>query len=270
MYKRQYQNFADLAKLTGKEVLIPEKSNLLVFLAAPLIPVTAMTACAGMLLLAAGRRFGFEGDIVLFIYLLALPPLAVALGGSASANVLASMGVSREIKLLLSYELPFLCAVIAVCVKAGPTTSLARIVQFQEMSGPLLYSLSGLLSFLICVVVLTAKLGYVPFDVAEAEAEIASGALIEYSGILLGLFKLGKAMLLAVGPAFIVMLFWGGFGSTAGSVFLGLLKCVVVLLLVVLIKNTNPRLRIDQALRLFWGIATVAGLASILLACAGW
>jgi len=265
-----YQNFADLAKLAGKEVLVPEQSNRLTFLAAPVLSVTGMTACAGMLLLAAGRRLGFEGDIVLFVYLLALPPLAVALGGSSSANILASLGVSREVKLLLSYELPFLCAVIAACVKAGPTTSLARILLFQEMSRPLLFSLSGLLGFLICVVVLTAKLGYVPFDVAEAEGEIASGALIEYSGILLGLFKLGKAMLLAVGPAFIVVLFWGGFGSTLGGAIAGFLKCLVVVVLVVLIKNTNPRLRIDQALRLFWGIATVAGLASILLACAGW
>ena len=266
-----YQNFADLVKLSGKEVLIPESANRLLFLAAPVIGLAGATACGSILLLVLGNAFGFPGDLVLFAYLLALPPLAIILGGSASGNVLASTGISRELKLLLAYELPFICAIVVAAVKAGSTTSLVEILRHQQDHRLFLFSLSGVLGFVISVLALTAKLGFVPFDAAEAETEIAGGTMIEYSGILLGLFKLMKAILLVVGPLFVVTLFLGGISfATPLSAVMGVLKYVLVLVLLVLIKNTNPRLRIDQAVRFFWGWLTVFGLAALALAFLGW
>lgn len=266
-----WQGFADFAKLTGKEVLIPKNANETIFVSSPILAVTSSTVCGTILFLSMGKGFGFSGDLILLVYLLALPSLAIILGGSSSGNVLASVGVSRELKLLLAYELPFICAIIVPIVKCGYTTSLSGILAFQQVRGINIGSLSGIIGFFIAIIAIHGKLGFVPFDAAEAEGEIGSGAMIEYSGILLGLFKLAKAILLVVGPLFIVCLYCGGicFSSVTGIIN-GILKYVLVLVLIILLKNTNPRLRIDQIMKLFWGILTLFGIAAIVLAFAGW
>jgi NADH-quinone oxidoreductase subunit H len=113
-----------------------------------------------------------------------------------------------------------------------------------------------------------AKLGFVPFDIAEAETELASGVLIEYSGALLALWKIMQALMLVALPMFVVMVFMGGFGTGIGMLG-GIGKYVLVLVLVILIKNTNPRVRIDQAMRFFWVYAVIAMIIAIILAILG-
>ncbi|HNS31876.1 MAG TPA: NADH-quinone oxidoreductase subunit H [bacterium] len=265
-----YQNFADFVKLSGKEMLIPAKANIFVFAFAPVIAVLAATVAGTVILLVMRTGFSYPGDIILIVYLLTVPSLAVILGGSASGNVLAAVGISREIKLLLGYELPFVCALIVPALKSGSTTSLLEIIRYQQANGAVIGSLSGIIGFVIALFALQGKIGFVPFDLAEAEGEIASGAFVEYSGILLGLFKLTKAILLIVGPLFLVALYFGGISlNSPAGIVAGILKYLVILVLIILIKNTNPRLRIDQALRFFWGWLTLLGLAAILLALIG-
>jgi NADH-quinone oxidoreductase subunit H len=111
-----------------------------------------------------------------------------------------------------------------------------------------------------------AKLGFVPFDMAEAETELGCGVLMEYSGALLAIWKLMQAMLLVALPLFLVMVFLGGFGT---NVLAGIGKYVLVLVLLILIKNTNPRVRIDQAMKFFWVYCGVAMVIAILLAITG-
>ena len=259
-----YQNFADLVKLSGKEMLIPERANSLVFIFAPVVSVLAAAAAGTLILFRAG-------DAILILYLLAIPSLGAIIGGSSSGNVLAVVGISREIKLLLGYELPFACAVIIPALKSGASTSLAGIVSQQQAGGLFAGSVSGIAGFVIAVFSLQGKIGLVPFDLAEAEGEIATGSQIEYSGILLGLFKLSRAILLAAGPLFVVSLYLGGFNlSSPGAAAAGMLKYLLVLVLMILLKNTNPRLRIDHALRFFWGGLALAGMAAILLAFIGY
>jgi NADH-quinone oxidoreductase subunit H len=86
------------------------------------------------------------------------------------------------------------------------------------------------------------------------------GVYIEYSGILLAIFRLTKAMMMVVLPAFLLTVLWGGFN---------IWKYVVLLVLIILIRNTNPRVRIDQALRFFWGKMTALALLAVLLAVLG-
>jgi NADH-quinone oxidoreductase subunit H len=266
-----YQNFADFIKLTGKEVLIPEKANIFMFVSAPVLGVVATAIAGTVILMTLTNNISFSTDAILVLYLLTVPSLAIILGGSASGNVLASVGISREMKLLLGYELPFVCGLVIAAVKSGSTTSLGDIVRFQQQNGIILGSLSGIIGFGLGILALQGKIGFVPFDLAEAEGELAGGSFIEYSGILLGLYKLTKSLLLVAGPLFLISLYMGGinFSSVAG-IIAGLLKYVVILVLFILIKNTNPRLRIDQTLRLFWGWLTLFGIAGILLAFAGW
>jgi len=265
-----YQNFVDFIKLTGKEVLIPEKANKLIFVSSPVAALMA-ASLSGAILLLALKKMGFAGDIILLVYLLVIPSLAIILGGSSSGNILASVGVSRELKLLLSYELPFICAIIIAGIKGGLTTSLTKIMAYQQSTGISVFSISGIIGFFISIFALQGKLGLVPFDLAEAEGEISTGAFIEYSGILLGLFKLAKAILYIVGPLFIVCLFLGGISfDSVGKVINGILKYFLVLIIMILIKNTNPRVRIDQAFKFFWVKLTLFGIIGISLALLRW
>ncbi|MCM8783233.1 MAG: NADH-quinone oxidoreductase subunit H, partial [Candidatus Omnitrophica bacterium] len=91
------------------------------------------------------------------------------------------------------------------------------------------------------------------------------GVLIEYSGLLLGIFKLTKMMLLYIMPLWLIILF---FSSNLSFVAI-LIKYLFILLLIILIKNTNPRLRIDQALKFFWGPMTVLAVVSLILSLLG-
>ncbi|HDD64875.1 MAG TPA: NADH-quinone oxidoreductase subunit H [Firmicutes bacterium] len=265
-----YQNFVDFIKLTAKEVYIPENGNKFIFVIAPVLSLIGVTLCGTILFLVLNKNFGFQGDLILFVYLLTLPSLAIILGGSSSGNILASVGVSRELKLLLGYELPFICAIIIPAVKSGSTTSLVEILKYQQTNSLTIFSISGIIGFIISIFALVGKLGFVPFDLAEAEGEISSGAFIEYSGILLGLFKLSKSILLIVGPLFVIILYLGGISfCSIGKVINGILKYLLILVLIILIKNTNPRLRIDQAMRFYWFWLTAFGILAIGLAFMG-
>ena len=256
-----YQNFVDFIKLLGKEIILPG-NNKTTFLLAPFIGLIAVTMVAtiiGRLLMEPNATF--LGDLIVVLYLLVVPAIAIIIGGSASGNPLASTGVSREMKLVFAYELPFILAIVAVIIKAGNTIRLGQILTYQMNNGVILGSLSGVLAFVVAILCMQAKLGLVPFDVSEAEQEIMGGVLIEYSGLPLAIFKLTKAMLLYVMPLFLISIFWA-----ANTNILSLIgKYVLLLVIIILIKNTNPRLRIDQALRFFWGpITALAGLAVVL------
>ncbi|GAG47056.1 unnamed protein product, partial [marine sediment metagenome] len=130
-------------------------------------------------------------------------------------------------------------------------------------------SASGVIALIVAIVCMQAKLGLVPFDIAEAETEIIGGPIIEYSGAPLAVFKLTKAMLLFTVPIFLIVAFMGGISVHGWSLLWGILKYVALLLIIVLIRNTNPRLRIDQALRFFWGHMTVLAVAAVVLALFG-
>jgi NADH-quinone oxidoreductase subunit H len=196
------------------------------------------------------------------IYLLAIPSLAIILAGFASANPLSSLGASREVKLLLSYEFPFLLAILVPILKAG-SIRISDILNDRLENGAILFSFSGVLSFIVVLLCMQAKMGLVPFDIAEAETEIIAGPLTEYSGSLLAIFKLNKMLMLVVMPLFILTCFWKGFGSS--NFLLDTLKLLFIVVIFTLIRNTNPRVRIDQAMRFFWfGLSFVALIALVL------
>lgn len=257
-----YQPFVDVMKLAGKEVLIPEEAQRTLFIMAPVVGFAGILLLATMLWrIAIAPTQMFVGDIIVAIYLTVLPSLALILGSSASASPHASVGTSREMKLVMGYELPLVLAFIVVIVKTGGDLNLAAIAA----NTPIL-SISGALAFVVALLCIQAKLGFVPFDIAESETELASGVLIEYSGVLLAVWKLTQAMMLVALPLFLVMLFLGGFGP---NVWAGLGKYVAILVLLILIKNTNPRLRIDQAMKFFWFYCGVALVVAVVLATIG-
>ena len=265
-----YQPFADVLKLLGKETVLPEHAGP-GFLWAPLIGFAA-TCVAVTVLWAASLEpeTGFVGDIIVVFYLLAVPSLMIVLGGSLSGNPHASIGAAREMKLMFAYELPLFLAILAVILglrapagAAWPTLSLGAIAQ-GEMRGvlPAIACVAGLVISIFCI---QAKLGLVPFDIAEAETEIMGGPFVEYSGAPLAVFYMTKAMLFAALPVFLVTVFWGGFGPGWAGWVLGFLKYLVIVVIMVLMRNTNPRMRIDHALKFFWFGLTPLGILALAL-----
>ncbi len=256
-----YQPFADFFKLLLKETTVPEGAAKTVFLLAPMLGVIAMPIVAVMLFYMNFNPYAsFVGDLIVLIYLLALPPLGIIIGGSASRNPLSAVGASREMTQYFAYELPFLAAILVPVLKTG-SIRIGDIVLYQQMHGSILYSLSGVIAAIVVLICTQAKLGYVPFDIPEAEQEIMAGPLLEYSGASLAMYKLSKAMMLFLLPLFLITLFWGGFAD-----FWAIPKFLLIVVLIVLMKNTNPRLRIDQALKFFWLGLGVISIISIILA----
>lgn len=257
-----YQNFMDIFKLLGKETILPEGARF-TFLLSPYLGLLSLGLVATILGMAIGLSAGgFSGDLIVVVYFLIIPAISLIVGASASKNPLASIGASREMKLVLGYELPFILSIIVVIIKSAGNIQLGQIINQQLISGSNLASFSGMLAFIAAIFCMQAKLGLVPFDICEADQEIMAGALIEYSGLPLAIFKLTKAVLLYTMPLFLIILFWGK--DLSPAFLIG--KYITLLVVIILIKNTNPRLRIDQALRFFWG--PVTGLAIIALGLA--
>jgi NADH-quinone oxidoreductase subunit H len=302
------QPFYDVIKLMGKETLIPQESQRIIFMGAPLVGLAGVLLLSTMLWRITLDQTAFVGDIIVAIYLMTLPSLALIFGSSASASPHAAVGTGREMKLVMSYELPLVLAFIVVIIKTGGQLSLVAIAH----QTPAL-SISGMLAFLVALLCIQAKLGFVPFDIAEAETELGSGVLMEYSGALLAVWKVVQAMMLVVLPLFLVMVFLGGFDANflaglakpvgtlpVGVIVLlvfivasllarfskyidilallslitacllaGLGKYVLIVVLLILIKNTNPRVRIDQAMKFFWFYCGIALAVAIILALIG-
>lgn len=266
-----YQPWLDVMKLMGKELITPKDANWPVFYLAPAVALSASMMVATVLWQAALGRTIYLGDLIVVLYLTVIPSLALVLGGSASASPHAGVGASREMKLALAYELPLALAITVAVIKAGNSAGQAAgTLELQVLSANKpIWSLSGIMAFLVAIVCIQAKLGQVPFDLAEAETELAGGTLIEYSGVLLAIWKLVQAMLLVALPLLVVVVFLGGFGSGPGGLIAGSGKFLLIWILLILIRNTNPRVRIDQALRFFWFGAGAVAVVAVVLAMLG-
>jgi len=267
-----YQNFIDVVKLSCfKETLLPAGVAPAFFLGMPLVGLAAATLVSTVIFVANGAAgAGFVGDLIVVVYLLLIPPVALMLGAFSSRNSLASLGASREMKLMLSYELPFILALSVPVMKCGYAIKLGDIIAYQSLHGSVIASVSGVISFLVMIMCVQAKLGFVPFDMPEAETEIMAGTYIEYSGKALAMFRLTKAILTFAIPALLVTLYFGGIKMTAHSAVATITEYAAIIVLMVVIKNTNPRVRIDQAVKFFWSTITALSAIAAALAYVGY
>jgi NADH-quinone oxidoreductase subunit H len=262
------QAFYDFLKLLlVKETILPARGSKLTFLIAPLLALTGATLSAVFILLPLfNMDTGFQGDLIVIFYLLTIPSLFYIIGALASGNPLASVGASREIKLIISYELTFLLIFAAIILKSGMTINLHEVIRVQAGGNAFIGSLSGILLFFAAVFCVQAKLGLVPFDMAEAETELCEGAFIEYSGTAYSLIKLTKYIMLFILPALLVGFFMAGFKWQGIGILWSVLKLLTIVLLLTLIRNTNPRLKIKQAMSFFLvGMNLLAVIAIILI-----
>jgi len=263
------QPFYDLAKLMRKDGFVPELAQPGVFLLAPLIGVASMSVAMAMLPIAGVYTPApVFGDLIVLFYLISLPALALMLAGSASSSPFGAIGFSREMALMLAYEAPILLVIAAVALHVGRGTGavasfdLAGIVDYQRVHGPFLLEWRLVPALLAYLAFMPANLGIPPFDIPEAETELAEGPLLEYSGASLGLFKLGAAIKTLVIAALGIVLFCPNGPTGALGLLLFVVKCIVVIAGLALFRVTMGRMRIDQAVLFYlkWPVL-LGGLA---------
>jgi NADH-quinone oxidoreductase subunit H len=263
------QPFYDFFKLLlVKETILPRKGSPMIFLLAPVFAVFGATMAGVFILLPLFNiSTGFRGDLLVIFYLLTIPSFSYITGALASGNPLAAVGSSREMKLILSYELTFLLVIAGIIMKCGQKFDLYSIIQTQQAGSPFIGSISGVLLFIVAVFCIQAKLALVPFDMPEAEAEITDGIFIEFSGAAYALIKLSKYIMLFILPSLLVALLMSGFLLNGIHIIWAVLKVIGVVLLITLIRNTNPRIKIKQAMNFFmvW-MNLIAIIALVLIA----
>lgn len=267
-----FQPFYDFFKLLlVKETILPEKGSPVMFLLSPVFAVTgAVLASVFILLPLFNIASGFKGDLIVIFYLLTIPSFSYVMGSLASGNPLAAVGGSREMKLIMSYESTFLLFLAGVITKASGHFDLYSVINIQQNTSPFIASVSGIILFIVGIFCIQAKLGLVPFDMAEAETEITEGTFIEYSGPPYAMIKLTKYIMLFILPAFLTALLLNGISLKGINILWALLKITGIVLLLTLIRNTNPRLKIKQAVSFFLVWMNLLAVAAIILAYLGY
>lgn len=280
------QPFLDLAKLMTKENIVPANAIPWLFNGAPIV---ALAGAITLLLYIPMASLGFlpvlgnYGDLVLIMYLLVIPALAMVAGGLASGSPYATIGAQREMVTMIAYELPLATTIMAFAWKLVQTHcatpfSLASVAAtpLWALTGPLGWM--GLLLLLVTMLlVVPGELGRIPFDAPEAETEIAGGLLVEYSGRNLALFNLSLAVKTVVVMGLIVALFFPWnlstifnwppslFGSLADFLFLIAKMLGVLFVSVTLVRISVARLRINQIVSIYWKVLGSLSILGLLL-----
>jgi len=187
------------------------------------------------------------------------------MAGWSSNNKYALLGAFRVVAQLIAYEVPMIIAIITVVLAAG-SMKMGDIIAAQDV--PFLFTLP--VAFFIFFVANVAEIGRSPFDLLEAESEIIAGFHVEYSGMKFAFFFIGEYMHLFASAGIITTLFLGGWrGPGAGEasilgVLLGLLyfliKSVLLIFVMMWIRGTLPRIRIDHLLDFGWKFLVPMGL----------
>ncbi len=260
------QPLADVLKLLGKEDIIPAGADRVVFSLAPLVMVVSA--------LLAYAVIPFSEGLVLtdlnigLVYVLAvgsLSTIGVLMAGWGSNNKFALLGAMRAAAQIVSYEVPLVLSVVGVVLLTG-SLSLTRIVEAQTVPFLLLQPLG----FLVFLTASLAELNRTPFDLLEAESEIIAGYHTEYSGIRFALFFLAEYLNTLTAAALATTLFLGGWRGPLLPPWLWfILKVYLVFFVIMWLRGTLPRVRIDQMLGLAWKILVPLALLNILLTSAG-
>jgi NADH-quinone oxidoreductase subunit H len=264
------QPFADFIKMLGKEVIDPDGVDRRIFDSAPLVALAAVMTAYLYIPIIGNSPLAFQGDLVLVLYLLTLPTIALFLLGWLSRNIFSAVGGIRAVTQLFIYEVPFFLVILTPALMAG-TWSISEIVVWQQKN--MWFMFLQPIGFIVALIGLQAKLERTPFDIPEAETEIVAGPLTELTGRRLALMHLTTDVSLVVGSALIAAVFLGGpmipwvitpiWVSLLVGFFLFLAKTLAVLLILSSIKVATGRIRIDQLNILGWKYIATASLLQV-------
>jgi NADH-quinone oxidoreductase subunit H len=255
---RWFQPLADVVKLLPKEEVLPDGVNSRLFTALPVVALAgALTAVLYVPLVGIAPRFSFQGDLLVTLYLLSLLTICLGLAGLDSPDRFVSIGATRTLTQLFSYEVPFLLALLGPALVAG-SWQISEIATYARDHWLVIMQPVG---FVVALTALMGKLELPPFDAPEAETEIVSGALTEYSGRGLALFRLGKAVELMVGLTLVAAFYLGGVNNPLDF----FAKTLALLLFLALLQSLLARLRIDHTVGMWWRYGAILALAQWLV-----
>ena len=266
------QPIADGIKGFFKEELIPDNADKPLFLIAPIISITASVTLVvivpfGDTVTIMGREItlyltDLDVGILLVLGISTIGSFGGIIGGWSSGNKYGVIGGLRGTAQMISYELPLALAVIAVVMVSG-SLSLIDIVNSQAGLWNIVKQPFAFVLFIICGL---AELNRTPFDMPEAEAELACGFNVEYSSMKFALFFMAEYCHMFVFSALVTTLFLGGWhGPFIDGPHWFFLKTFLLIFFCVWERSTFPRLRYDQVMSFGWKILLPFGLINILL-----
>ena len=272
------QPFYDFFKLMGKETIVPAQANRTVFLVAPLLGLAALVVIQMFIPVFGFTAFSGMADVIVILYLLLIPALAAILGAAATGSPYAGVGLSREMVVIISCELPLVLVLLAVAKTVGNAMgtglcfSLSDIAAYQMLNGSLIGKLSMIPAAIAFMLVIPGETGNHPFDAAEAETELCEGMLAEYSGAPLGVYKLSHAIKMLTLTSLFVALFLGGIGTgivVLDAVILVALCVALTAVCISLAHAITARLKIEQIFKYYWTVVSGLALISLVLAWYG-
>jgi NADH-quinone oxidoreductase subunit H len=283
-----FQPLADLMKFIFKEDLTPGHVNKFFYAVAPVLamaPALIAFAVIPFGIPMPWRPWGREismmvADLdigILFVFAItSLGVYGITLGGWASNSKYSLFGGIRSAAQMISYELTLGLSVISVFMVAG-TLNLNEIVGLQSQG--LWFIVTQPLAFLLFFVSVFAETNRLPFDLPEAETELAAGFHTEYSAMKFALFFLGEYAAMILGAALTTTLFLGGWSvpfveidyanptwfTWILSIASFAVKTGILLFVFIWVRWTLPRFRYDQLMRLGWQVMLPLALLNIVV-----
>ena len=262
------QTIADMIKLLSKEDITPTAADRVLYNAAPLVSFASVVLLWAVIPFTP-FHFGVDLEIgaLYFVAIASFGTLAIMAAGWASNNKYALLGAFRVVALLVSYEVPLVFALLVPVLLAG-SMSLVDIVNAQN--GMWFVVLSPL-AFIIFYISSQAETGRAPFDLIEAESELVAGFNIEYSGMKFGMFFAAEFLHVFTNGIIMAILFFGGWmgplyyeSPLIAFAWLGA-KGGLIYLTTLWLRNTVPRLRIDQIMAFNWKFLVPLSIANLIV-----
>jgi len=263
------QAVADALKLVGKEDLRPKAADPWTFELGPyFVFIPVLMGFVIVPFMADWHIRLLDLGLIYFVSVSGLSVIGWMMAGWGSDNRYALLGALRSVAQGISYELPLVLSVIALAMFAG-TYNLGLIVEQQDKVPFIVWQPMTAMIFFIAAL---AELTRAPFDIPVGESEVAGGPFIEYSGIRWSMFQLAEYAAIFVMSIVFSSIFLGGyvwpFGDEVGiglQLVLTGAKAMLFFFLVVWIRVSVPRLRIDQLMAYSWKVLLPLTLVQVLV-----
>ena len=206
-------------------------------------------------------NFSMAGDLFLVIYFMFFGQLGMALGAGESGHPYSAIGIARGLSQMTAYEVPFALAVISIVIQYD-TLSITEIVAAQQGGWQNWTLFTNWVAVLAAMLAFLGMTGYSPFDIFLAPQEIPIGPPTEFHSAYLSMLQTNRALFGATKLVLFMNLFFGG---ATGWVEL-MIKTLLIYMVAVIVGVAFPRFRVEQAIRFFFKIPTLIGIASIIYA----
>ena len=275
------QVFADVLKMLIKEIFIVDKADKFLYIVAPFLVLIGSVGAFAFLPWNNGAVIlDFNVGLFLLTAISSIGVIGIFLAGWSSNNKYSVVSAMRAAVQMISYEMSLCLCLITAVVLTG-TMQVSGIVDFQ--TGPWNWlivkgHIPAIIAFIIFMIAGNAEANRGPFDMAEAESELTAGHHTEYSGMGFGFFYLAEFLTRFIIAGIATMVFLGGWApinigigafDTVMNYIPGIVwfmgKAFAVVWLMMWIKWTFPRLRIDQILKLEWKYLMPLALVNLVL-----